>query len=120
MKHEFRYDDEHQLLVIVLIENILYSDMDPFFGNVDRLLEGKPYRQVLCDITKPSGFENREAREETSRRLIKSNISEIAFVGANAANRMLAKVLLKTGIIKTKGDFFKRQDDAINWLKKRR
>jgi hypothetical protein len=47
-------------------------------------------------------------------------MTEVAFVGGSAANRMIARVLIKTGIVKIKGDFFKTYDEAIEWLKSKR
>ena len=64
--------------------------------------------------------ENRETREATSEQLSKLKMTEVAFVGGSAANRMIARVLMKTGIVKLNGDFFKDYEDAVNWLKSKR
>lgn len=58
--------------------------------------------------------------KKTSELLSKINVSNVAFVGGNAANRMIAKVLIKTGMIKLSGDFFKDYEEAIIWLKTKR
>jgi hypothetical protein len=44
----------------------------------------------------------------------------VAFVGGSAANRMIARILVKTGIIKIDGEFFKNIPEAIQWLKSKR
>jgi len=41
----------------------------------------------------------------------------VALVGLSAAVRMIARVILKTGTVKLKGEFFKDQEEAIKWLK---
>ena len=51
---------------------------------------------------------------------VKMNLSEMAFVGLSAANRMIAKVLMKTGKSPINGDFFKNYEDAVKWLKSKR
>ena len=44
----------------------------------------------------------------------------MALVGLSAAVRMIARVILKTGTVKLKGEFFKDQEEAIKWLKSKR
>jgi hypothetical protein len=44
----------------------------------------------------------------------------VAFVGGSAYNRIMAKILIKTGIVKLNGDFFKSYEEAIEWLKSKR
>jgi len=47
-------------------------------------------------------------------------ITDVAFVGATAAIRMIAKVLMKLGSLNAEATFVKDVDDAINWIEKRR
>jgi hypothetical protein len=44
----------------------------------------------------------------------------VAYVGASSANRMIAKVLMKLGSLKARSDFFKTNQEGLNWLKNRR
>lgn len=120
MKHKMWYDDENQILFLEFVDDFRKDDVEKLYGNILKMLEGKSYRQMVVVMSKSHKVENRETRELTNDVLQKSNISEIAFVGGNAANRMIAKVLLKTGAIKTKGDFFKKREDAIEWLQNKR
>jgi hypothetical protein len=84
------------------------------------MLDGKPYRQMLIRISSVYKVENRETRELSNKALEKAAITDVAFVGGSAANRIIAKVLIKTGAVKTKGEFFKNEEDAINWIKSKR
>lgn len=120
MVHELFYDDENQVLVLRYNSHFQFVDVEPIFKISNQLLEGKPYRQMLIVMSETHTIENRETREATSKNLTGMNISEIAFVGGSAANRMIARVLIKTGLLKLNGEFFKDYNDAINWLKSKR
>jgi len=52
--------------------------------------------------------------------LNQAKITDVAYVGANAATRMIAKVLMKLGSLKAGSDFFKDFDEAVKWIEKRR
>jgi len=120
MLHELMYDEKNDIVVLAFKFHFLHKDVDPLFLKVKEMLEGKQIRQMLVVMSERHNVENRETREATSEQLSKLNISEVAFVGGNATNRMIARVLLKTGIVKLNGDFFKNYDEAINWLKSKR
>lgn len=120
MKHKMWYDEETQLLFLEFVDDFRKTDVEKLYSSIMEILEGKPYRQMVVVMSSTHKVENRETRELTNEVLQKSNITEIAFVGGNAANRMIAKVLLKTGAIKTNGNFFKKREDAIEWLKSKR
>ena len=120
MVHELFYDDENQVLVLRFNFHFQLVDVEPAFSLSRQLLEGKLYRQMVVVMSETHTIENRETREATSKNLTGMNISEIAFVGGSAANRMIARVLIKTGLLKLNGEFFKEYNDAINWLKSKR
>ncbi len=120
MKHKMWYDENHQLLFLEFCDHFRRTDVEPIYNRILEFLHAKPFRQLLVAMSDTYTVENRETREATNAALIKANISEVAFVGGSAANRMLARVLIKTGIIKTNGDFFKNQEEAIKWLKSKR
>lgn len=98
----------------------MHVDVEPIFNEVDKTLTGKPFRQVIVLMSPNHDVENRETREATAQALSKMSITDIAFVGGSAANRMIARVLIKTGILKISGDFFKEYDEAAAWLKSKR
>jgi len=120
MEHELKYDEKNKIVILSFKYHFLYNDVEPLFLKVKEMLEGKEIRQLLVVMSDRHNVENRETREATSEQLSKLNISEVAFVGGNATNRMIARVLLKTGIVKLNGDFFKTDEEAIEWLKSKR
>jgi hypothetical protein len=120
MDHKMWYDDKEDLLFLEFTRDYLLSDVKDIKQNITKLLDAKPYRQMVIVISNTHKIENRETREQSNQVIYDTNISEVAFIGGNAANRMMAKVLLKTGALKTKGDFFKNTEDAVNWLKNKR
>lgn len=124
MEHHLSYDEQNEIAVLVFKRNYNLADVKPIFESIKTMLEDKPYRQAIVtideSISQSFQVENRETREATAAELSKSNLSNVAFVGGSAAIRMIAKVLLKTGIIKINGDFFKTMGDATDWLKSKR
>jgi hypothetical protein len=120
MVHELKYDESNQVVTLVFRNHLLFTDVKPMTDVINELLVGKPYRQLVVFIHDVYQVENRETREELSRYLTEIKISDVAFVGGSAANRMVARVLIKTGVVKLNGDFFKDVEEAINWLKSKR
>lgn len=120
MVHEVRYDAANDVAVLEFKNHFLHADVDPIFNEVDKLLTGKPFRQLIVIMSPVHDVENRETREATTQALSRLSISDIAFVGGSAANRMIARVLIKTGILKISGDFFKEYNEAAAWLKSKR
>jgi len=120
MVHELRYDEVNQAVTLVFKNHLLFTDVKPMTDVINELLVGKPYRQLVVFIHDVYQVENRETREELSKYLSEIKISEVAFVGGSAANRMVARVLIKTGVVKLNGEFFKDVEEAFNWLKSKR
>lgn len=120
MKHKMWYDDKDNILYLEFISDYLFTDVEPILQNIRTMLEGKPYRQLIIKMSETHKVENRATREASNKGMQEADITEVAFVGGSAANRMIARVLLKTGVIKIKGDFFKNYQEAIEWLKSKR
>lgn len=120
MRHKIWYDEKDELLYLEFLDDYLRTDVEPILDRLNKMLEGKPYRQVIIKMSDTHKVENRATREASNIGMQNSNVTEVAFVGGSAANRMIARVLLKTGIVKLKGDFFKNYEDAIKWLKSKR
>lgn len=120
MEHKTWYDDTNDIAYLSLIGDYLLSDVDQVLNNVRAHLEGKSVRQLIIRLDDVTNVANREPREASSVAIRGANVSEVAFVGGSAKNRMIARVLLKTGIVKIAGDFFKKDEQAINWLKSKR
>lgn len=120
MEHELNYDEQNEVIVLSSNANLRLKDIEPLFNNLQILLENKKYRQLVSIISDVYVVENRETREALAETLSKLNLSEVAFVGGSSYNRIMAKILIKTGIVKLNGDFFRNYDEAIEWLKSNR
>lgn len=120
MKHKIWYDDADDIMYIEFTSDFLSSDVPIIIQRIHEFTNGKPYRQMIIKMSSIYKVENRETRELTNKGLQESGITEVAFVGGSAANRMIARVLIKTGIVKINGDFFKNYEEAIQWLKSKR
>ncbi len=120
MEHKIWYDDEHKV-VHMQIKGDFSTEQTLYFGKkYIELLEGKPYRHMIVDLREGRNMESRETRSISNEMLNKAGVTHVAFVGANAAGRMIAKVLMKLGSLKAESDFFKDFDEAYNWIEKRR
>ena len=120
MKHKIWYDNDRGILFLEFKSDYLQSDVPIIRGKMIELLDGKPYRQMVIEMSKTHKVENRKTRELSNQAMKDAKITDAAFVGGSAANRMIAKVLLKTGALKTKGDFFKTKEDALKWILSKR
>ena len=120
MEHEIKYDEQNEVATLNSNADLKLSDIEPVFNSLKKILEDKKYRQLISMISDVYVVENRETREKLADALSRLNLSEVAFVGGSAYNRIMAKILIKTGIVKLNGDFFKTYDEAIEWLKSKR
>ena len=120
MEHKIWYDDKNDLLIQEIIgpystENAVNS------GKIYKdFLKDKSIKQMIVDLTGAGKMESRETRSITNTMLDEAGVSDVAFVGANAATRMIAKVLMKLGNLKANSTFLTNQEEAIHWLKNRR
>lgn len=120
MEHKIWYDDQSGITFLEFIGDYLRKDVEEVVKTLSETLKGKPYKQLLIKMSIHHKIENRDTREASSKGLQTTGATDIAFVGGSAANRMVARVLIKTGIIKVNGDFFKKEENAIEWLKSQR
>jgi len=116
MEHQVWYDPEKQIIHLKFTRDFLTSDIETIRKEFSNVNDSIPYRQLIIHSTLTSKIENRETRERATAFLREFHISHIAFVGVSAANRMIAKVMLKTGLVKIEGDFFKTQEEAEEWI----
>lgn len=120
-KHKIWYDTNDDIVYLEFVDHYLESDTEWVRENLLKLVEGKPHRQLILPMTKTHKVENRATREKSSKILEEAKITHLAFYGeSTAANRMIIKVLLKTGATKFSGDFFKTREEAVAWLKSKR
>ena len=120
MKHTIIFDEDHQILVQEIIGYFTTDEAKQFGQLYNEHLEGKPYRQLIVDLRQAGKMENRETRSVTNQMLNEGGIADVAFVGATAPIRMIAKVLMKLGSLKAESTFVKDKDEAISWIEKRR
>ena len=120
MKHSMYYDDKDEVIYLEFVDDYLETDVDDIRPLLFELLEGKPYRQVVAILSMTNKVQNRATRQKSNQALIDAGVTEIAFVGGSAANRVIAKVLIKTGSIKINGDFFGSKEKALDWIKSKR
>lgn len=120
MEHKIWYQEEDQIAYLEFVGDLNKVDVEPILNELNSTLYGKTLRQLIIIMSNDNKVENRETRELSNDGLQKLGLSEIAFVGGSAANRMIAKVLIKTGVVKINGAFFKRNEEAIEWIKSKR
>jgi len=120
MEHKIWFDDDHQLIQMKIKGDYLTEETLYLGKKCIELLVGKPYRQMVVDLREFGNMENRETRSISNEMLNKAGITDVAYIGANAASRMIAKVLMKLGSLKAESDFFKDFNDAFTWIEKRR
>lgn len=120
MEHKLWYDSSNELARLDFMSDFLLSDVAVIKEKLGGMLEGKPFRQIIIQMSDTGKVENRETREQSNKALKEAGITDIAFVGGSAANRMIAKVLVKTGVVNIQGEFFKNVEEAVMWLKSKR
>lgn len=120
MDHKIWYDQDDEIIHLEFTRDYLTTDVPFIQEKLIEFGEGKRYKQMVIQISKTSKVENRETRELSNQALSIAQITDVAFIGGSAANRMIAKVLLKTGSLKTNGNFFKTVEEGINWIKSKR
>lgn len=120
MKHTIIFDDSHQILIQSIVGDFTTEESKSFGQIYNEMLKDKPNRQLIVDLTNAGKMENRETRSVTNQMLNEAKITDVAFVGATAAIRMIAKVLMKLGSLKAESTFVKDRNDAIKWIENRR
>lgn len=120
MEHVIWYDTDNDLIRLKFQGEYLTADVPEIKEKLIEYGSGKDRRQLVVELSNTNKVESRETRELSNKAMKEAEIEHVAFIGGSAANRMIAKVLLKTGALKTQGNFFKNLDEGINWLKSKR
>lgn len=116
MEHKMWYDQKQQIIYLEFINHFDTADVQAIRDQLYEISQEKTYRQMIIQLSKLSKIENRETREKANQLLSNAQISHVAFIGGSAANRMIAKVLLKTGTIKSEGIFLKTVEEGVEWI----
>lgn len=82
-----------------------------------QLMEGKPRRLLLVDLTDAPLTLSSEVRETLSEESRNLKLDRQAFVVANPVLRMLAKTISRVTGASAKSGFFGTVDQAVAWLK---
>lgn len=120
MEHKFWYDDKTDIFHQQIIGDFSTEEARSLGPIYDKAFKGKPYRQLIVDLTQGTKMESRDTRSIANKALDEALISDVAYTGATSATRMIAKVLMKLGNLKAKSDFFKTEAEALTWLMNRR
>lgn len=120
MKHKIWYDQDNEVLRQQVIGEYSSQEARESGAEYSNGLEEKPYRHLIVDLSQAGKMQDRQTRKITNESLENADISAVAFVGATAATRMIAKVLMKLGSSRIATDFFKTDEEALAWLKNQR
>jgi len=119
MEHRLWYDQDTKVVHLKFVGDYMTKDVEEIRRELKRVTEGLSNLQ-MCMHFSGGKVESRETREKSNGLLDEFGITHVAHIGGSAANRMLVKVMQKTGMIKAKGEFFKTEEEGINWLMSKR
>ncbi len=124
MDHKVSYDEKNELVRIDVIGVIEENDPQEMHQEFVKTLEGKPYKQLLIDLRKsdPTGGHN-ERRKQLYDAVADAGFDDVALFGTTSATRLVVKVIIKLGTMgkrKMNIEFFKTEEEAIDWLKDHR
>ena len=120
MEHKIWYDETNKILHQKIIGPYTTKEAIESGAMYVEQLKEKPYRQMIVDLSEAGKMESRDTRSITNEQLNIAAITDVVYVGANAATRMIAKVLMKLGNLKANSNFVGSLDEAIKWIKNRR
>ncbi|MBN2246782.1 MAG: STAS/SEC14 domain-containing protein [Candidatus Aminicenantes bacterium] len=124
MQHKVSYDEKNELVRIDVIGGIDEGDPEEMNQKFLKNVEGKPYKQLLIDLREsdPTGGHN-ERRKELYDAVADAGFEDVALFGTTSATRLVVKVIIKLGTMgkrKMNIEFFKTEEEAVNWLKEQR
>lgn len=112
------FDEKEGVLYVKTFKTIDAEDIHRLMPEVDRLLEGKPHRYILGDLSKnPSDLLTKEARQAFKHYADRVQYDKIGVIGVNPVTRMVVKIAIKIIGQADKTRFFKTEDDALAWFK---
>lgn len=120
MKHKVYYNNDREVLVTEIIGDFTTEEASRLGAIYDEQLEGKPYRQLIVELSNAGKMESRDTRKVVNEQLDQAKITHVAYVGAVTAIRMIAKVLMKLGSLEAEATFVKDMDAAYNWVESKK
>lgn len=115
------YDDEKDVLYIKIRGILEVEDLNELISQYKKLLDGKPHRHILVDMTESAKFDasamTKEMRNSYKELIKVMDTDKSAIFGAAPALRMTAKVALAVTGKSDVTRFFKTKEEALAWLK---
>ncbi len=121
MKYQVRYDDGRDVLMLELLGEMSREEILELFDNIDRLLQGKPRRYILADLSaapigNPVDSQTRQVYRECAKKV---DIQRSAIVGASPVMRIMAKIIVAVMGRSSTAAFFATREEASSWLTER-
>jgi len=119
MEHESRvwYDEANGVVISKDAASTVEAARDSV-RRMDELLEGKPRRLLVIDLTDAPLTMPSEVRRGIMDEVRKLRIDRQAFIVPNPVLRMLAKAMAKVTTDAGRSSFFGSTEEAVAWLKK--
>lgn len=118
LRHKIFYDEECGAAHIVHFDQVNADDARQIIDAVAQLLEGKPHRYMMDDISRVSMAKiDKETRKEFAKAGDKIQLEKIAMVGADPMTRMMSKVVVTLSGDAKRSKFFKTEAEAVAWFK---
>jgi anti-anti-sigma regulatory factor len=115
------YDDKNDVLYLKILGVMDDEALHELLPRFQKLLEGKPRRYVLVDMSESvqfdASFMTKEMRNSYKELMNQMDSDKGAIVGASPALRMIAKIALAVIGNSDITRFFKTEEDALAWLK---
>ena len=120
MKHKLWFDEENDILMFQIIGDYATEEARGSEALMRNAFENRPFQQLIVDLSQAGPMESRETRKIQNESMRKAGVTHTAFVGAGAAIRMIARVMIKLGSENLPSQFFATTEEAISWLKGQR
>ncbi|MBN2380577.1 STAS/SEC14 domain-containing protein [candidate division WOR-3 bacterium] len=121
-KYKLSYNDEDDILCLKIFGVITGEDLREMMPMLQKILDGKPRRYVLIDMSHSvqagPNVMTKEMREAYKEMTVLMDSDKSAIFGASPVVRMAAKIALAVTKRWENTRFFKTEEEAVAWLKK--
>ncbi|MBN2379299.1 STAS/SEC14 domain-containing protein [candidate division WOR-3 bacterium] len=119
--YNLTYDDKSEILSLKVLRPLDREGLIDLELGIQKLLKGKPLRNVLVDMTESvqfsTDFMNKEVRNSYKVLMEQMNVEKSAIVGASPVIRMIAKIAISVSGKSDVNKFFETREEAMAWLK---
>ena len=120
-KFTISYDEHNGVLILKIREVLDAEGLEKMVPEFEKLLEGKPRRYVLVDMSESSQFNVRnmtkEMRDSYKELINKMGAAKTAIYGASPALRMVSRIATAVSGTSDTTHFCKTKEEALAWLK---